>query len=131
MEKEPQMKTGALFSIPLVTTLLLFPLHPILAGPPKLGETYQKWIKTRIDSLIVRGKLRLTPYSIKYNMPIATPDPNIVYNMPIVTPDPNIVYNMPGARTPQEIPRPRLPKQFSLPDTLKLRPRSIPAYPGR
>jgi hypothetical protein len=112
----------ALAAIPLVITLVLFSLfHPILADPPTLEETYQKWIKTRVDSLIVRGRLRLTPYApMKYNMPIAKPDPNIVYNMPIAKPDPNIVYNMPGARTPRKIPRLHLPKQFSLLNILKL-----------
>jgi hypothetical protein len=99
----------ALAAIPLVITLVLFSLfHPILADPPTLEETYQKWIKTRVDSLIVRGRLRLTPYApMKYNMPIAKPDPNIVYNMP-------------GARTPRKIPRLHLPKQFSLLNILKL-----------
>ena len=67
---------------------------------------------------------------MRYNMPIVKPDPNIVYNMPIVKPDPNITYNMPGAQAPRKNLRFRLPKQFSLPDTLKLGSIFIP-FRGR
>ncbi len=134
------MKIGALFPVPLATALVLFLSHPVPADPPTLEETYQKWIKTRVNSLIVKGrlwknKLRLTPYApMKYNMPIAKPDPNIVYNMPIAKPDPSTTYNMPGAWAPKRNPRFRLPKyfslpdalSFSLPDTLKLGPTYVP-----